>query len=258
MITDPWFYAAAIPAVALVGMSKGGFGGAMSILAMPLMALSVPLMTAAGIMLPILIAMDAVAVWAWRRTFDRANLRILIPAATLGTAIGWATATIVEDAHIRLIVGLLGVTFTTNWAWVTFVRRGGTGPARGPDWGRGLFWGTISGVTSFVSHVGGPPLQVYILPQRLTKEIYAGTLTMFFAYMNAIKVLPFGALGLLNPTNLATSAALLPLAVAATLFGAWLVRRIRTELFFRIIYAVLFVVSLKLVWGGVTMLAGQA
>jgi len=256
MITDPWFYAAAIPAVALVGMSKGGFGGSLSLLAMPLLALSVPLMTAAGIMLPILLVMDAVAVWAWRKIWHRENLIILIPGAILGTILGYATASIVQDGHIRLMVGTLGVVFTLQWAYTTYVSKAEPGPPAAPSWPKGLFWGTASGFVSFISHVGGPPLQVYVLPQRLSKELYAGTFTMFFAFVNVIKITPFWALGQLSPGNLATSAVLLPLAVVSTLFGAWLVRRIHGDLFFKIIYAVLFVVSVKLVADGVTMTFG--
>jgi uncharacterized protein len=256
MITDPLFYAAAIPAVALVGMSKGGFGGSLALLALPLLALAVPPIQAAGIMLPILLAMDVVAVWTWRRHWDRANMRILIPGAILGTALGWATATIVQDAHIRLMLGLLGLVFTLNWLWTTFAARGGERPATKPSWGAGTVWSTIAGFTSFISHVGGPPLQIYMLPQRLTKEAFAATFAVYFAFMNVIKVVPFWTLGNLSPTNLATSAVLLPLAVVSTMFGAWLVKRIDTTLFFRLIYGILMVVSLKLLWDGVAMLAG--
>jgi hypothetical protein len=256
MILDPWFYACAIPAVFLVGLSKGGFGGSLSLIAMPLLALAVPIMTAAGIMLPILLAMDAVAVWAWRRSWHKQNLVILLPGAVAGTLLGWATATIVQDGHIRLMVGALGLVFTLNWLWTTYVVRADPGPPAGPSWPKGLFWGAASGFVSFISHVGGPPLQVYVLPQRLSKELYAGTFTMFFAFLNVIKIVPFWSLGQLSPANLATSAALLPLAVAATLFGTWLVRHVRTELFYRIVYVVLCVVSAKLVWDGAAMTFG--
>jgi uncharacterized membrane protein YfcA len=255
MITDPWFYAAAIPAVILTGMSKGGFGGTLSLLALPLLALVVSPIQAAGIMLPILLAMDAVAVWTWRKVWDRRNMVILIPGAILGTALGWATASLVQDGHIRLIVGLLGLSFVANWAWQRLMIRE-QGPPMPPGWARGLLWSTVSGVTSFISHVGGPPLQIYMLPQRLPKEVFAGTFTMFFAFVNVIKVVPFWTLGQLSPTNLWTSAVLLPLAVISTIFGTWLVKHISTELFFRIIYAVLTVVCCKLVWDGAAMTFG--
>ena len=256
MITDPWFYAAAIPAVALVGLSKGGFGGSLSLLALPLLSLAIPTMQAAGIMLPILLAMDAVAVVIWRKIWHKKNLMILIPAGTAGTVIGYLTASIVEDGHIRLMVGSIGLMFTLDHAWRSWRGTTTQGPPKQPNWLKGSFWGVISGFTSFISHVGGPPLQVYLLPQRISKEVFAGTLTMFFAYINVIKVAPFFALGQLNPTNLTTSAVLVPLAIVSTMFGGWLVKRVPARLFFTLIYSVLFIVSLKLVYDGVRMTFG--
>src|SRR5688572_21172971 len=83
MITDPFFYAAAVPAVILMGLAKGGFSG-LGLLALPLMALVVSPVQSAAIMLPILIVQDVVTVWAYRRTWDRRNVLILVPSATFG------------------------------------------------------------------------------------------------------------------------------------------------------------------------------
>jgi uncharacterized membrane protein YfcA len=257
MISDPWFYAAAIPAVMLTGLSKGGFGGTLSLLALPLLALVISPVQAAGIMLPILVAMDVVAVWNWRRIWSRENLVMLVPGAIAGTAIGWATASLVSDGHIRLMVGLLGLTFTANYFFTTFLSRRELPAPSTPSWPPALLWGTLSGFTSFISHVGGPPLQIYLLPQRLSKELFAGTFTMFFAFMNAIKIVPFWALGQLSPTNLAASAALAPFAVGATFFGVWLVKRVSSAAFFAVIYAVLAVVSVKLVYDGLTLMLAR-
>jgi uncharacterized membrane protein YfcA len=256
MILDPWFYAAAIPAVMLTGLSKGGFGGTLSLLALPLLALVISPVQAAGIMLPILVAMDVVAVWNWRRIFSRENLVMLLPGAVAGTALGFATASIVSDGHIRLMVGLLGLAFTANYFTTRFIARGALPAPRPPSWGPALLWSTVSGFTSFISHVGGPPLQIYLLPQRLSKELFAGTFTMFFAFMNAIKIIPFWALGQLSPTNLATSAALAPVAVLSTYAGVWLVKHVPTTIFFAVIYAVLAVVSVKLTYDGVRLTLG--
>ncbi len=141
-------------------------------------------------------------------------------------------------------------------AWRSWRGTATSGPAKQPDWIKGSFWGVISGFTSFISHVGGPPLQVYLLPQRISKEVFAGTLTMFFAYINIIKIAPFFALGQLSPTNVTTSAVLLPLAIVSTMFGGWLVKRVPARLFFTLIYSVLFIVSLKLVYDGLRMTIG--
>lgn len=249
MITDPLFYAAAIPAVMLTGLAKGGFGGSFTLLALPLLALVISPIQAAGIMLPILLAMDVISVWAWRRHWDGVNLKILIPAMTIGTVLGYVTAALLQDGHIRLMVGLIGLIFAVQ----SLVKREDRGEATTASWPKGLFWGTISGLTSFISHVGGPPLQVYLVPQRLSKELFVGTMTMVFAYVNVIKVLPFWLLGQLSPTNLWTSAALLPVAILSTFAGVWLVKRVSTAFFYKLILWLLFVVSLKLVWDGVRL-----
>ncbi len=252
MITDPLFYAAAIPAVILTGLAKGGFGGSFTLLALPLLALVISPVQAAGIMLPILLAMDAISVWAWRKYWDGANLKILIPAMTLGTVIGYLTAAYLEDGHIRLMVGLIGLVFALQ----SFIKSGSDGPATGPNWIKGTFWGTLSGLTSFISHVGGPPMQVYLVPQKLSKEIYVGTLTMVFAFVNVIKILPFWLLGQLSPSNVATSLALLPIAILATFAGVRLVKRVTTTFFYTLILWLLFIVSLKLVYDGVRLSFG--
>jgi uncharacterized protein len=252
LIVDPIFYLAAIPAVILTGLAKGGFGGTFSVLALPLMVLVVSPMQAAGIMLPILLAMDAIAVVVWRKYWDAANLKILVVAMTIGTVLGYLTATVLQDGHIRLMVGLIGLGFIAH----SLVQRAGEGAATGPNWPKGLFWGTLSGLTSFISHVGGPPIQVYLVPQRLSKELFVGTMTMIFAFVNVLKIVPFWALGQLSPTNLATSAVLLPVAILSTFAGAWMVKRIDTVLFYRIILWLLFFVSLKLVWDGLRLSFG--
>lgn len=246
MISDPWFYAVAIPAILLTGLAKGGFLGAAGGLAVPLMSLVIPPVQAAGIMLPILNTMDLVGLVAYRRDFDWRNLKILLPAAALGVAIGWATAAFVTEAHVRLIVGIVGLAFTLNY-WLG----GGAGrAATRPDRLRGTVWGTIAGFTSFVSHTGAPPFNVYMLPQRLPNAALAATAVMFFTTVNVIKLVPYYALGQFSTENLKTSAALLPLAPIAMLAGVWLTRRVPQEPFYRIAYASLFVISLKLIYDG--------
>lgn len=247
MITDPWFFAVAIPAILLTGLSKGGFLGGVGGIAVPLMSLVISPVQAAGIMLPILIAMDCVGVWAYRRDWSGPNLKILIPAATLGIFLGWATAAYVTESHVRLLVGMVGIVFTLSY-WLKLKPRG---TAPGPHATKGGFWGTIAGFTSFVSHAGGPPFSVYMLPQRLPNAIYAGTGVMLFTIVNLIKVPPYFFLGQFNPGNLTTVAVLLPLAPLAMLLGVWLTRRVPQEPFYKIAYTCLFLISSKLVWDGI-------
>lgn len=246
MHTDLWFYLAAVPAVILVGLSKGGFGGAISLLGVPIMALVIPPIEAAAIMLPILVVMDVVALAAWWRVWDRRSVSILIPSTLFGVLIGWATAAYVTDAEVRLIVGVLSLAFTLNY--VLRLRR--PLPAQPHNAPKGWLWGTVGGYTSFVSHAGGPPVQIYLLPLRLDPGVTAGTTVLVFAVANFAKLLPYAMLGQFSPAHLATSAALLPLAPVCTWLGARLVRIVAFETFYRVSYAALFLIGLKLVWDG--------
>jgi len=246
MITDPAFYYVAVPAVLLVGLSKGGFGGSFALLGTPLMAMIVPPLQAAGIMLPILIAMDIVAVSSYRRCFDTKTLAILIPTGIVGILVGWLTASIVTAAHVRLIVGIVGLWFTLDFV----LARRGRGEAKPHNVPKGIFCGIAAGFTSFVSHAGGPPFQLYTLPLRLDPRVFAGTSVLFFAAINAVKLIPYIALGQFSTENLTTSATLLPLAPIGVLAGVWLVKRIPPKPFYLIVYAAVFVVSIRLIWLG--------
>jgi uncharacterized membrane protein YfcA len=245
MLHDPWFYAAAIPAVVLVGLSKGGFGGG-GLLGAPLLALVIPPLEAAAIMLPIMIVMDLVALHAWWGVFDRRSVATLIPASIAGILIGWAIAAYVSDDAVKLIVGAVALGFILNYL-LGGARRG---VAREPNRVKGAFWGTVGGFTSFVSHAGGPPMQMYLLPLRLDSKVLAGTTVLVFAATNFVKLLPYAMLGQFSSAHLTASAVLLPLAPIATWFGARLVRRIKPETFYRVTYTVLFLVSLKLLYDG--------
>lgn len=248
MTHDALFFAVAIPSVFLVGLSKGGFGGSIALLAVPLMSLVVPPLKAAGILLPILVTMDLVGLIAYRRSFDKKVLSVMIPAGLVGIAIGWAAAAYVTDAHVRLLVGLVGLLFTLD-----YVRGGGLNrPPTEHNRAKGSFWGVLAGFTSFISHAGGPPYQMYTLPLRLDPILFAGTATVFFATVNAVKLFPYFALGQFSGENITTSLMLLPLAPIAVGCGIWLVHRVPTGPFYRITYAAVFIVSLKLIWDGLS------
>jgi uncharacterized protein len=248
-IADPAFYLFAVPAVAIMGIGKGGFGGTLAMVAMPLMALSGPPAIEAGaIMFPILLLMDAISLWFWRSAWSRENVALLLPGAVLGTALGYLTAAWMSDAAIRLMLGVMSLAFCAQ----TLALSGRDLPPRGPNLPRATLWSTVTGFTSFISHVGGPPLSIYLLPQRLPKEVFAGTMVVYFAITNLLKIGPLAALGVFTARNLWTSAMLAPVAILATATGVWLVRRISTVWFYRIMYALLFVVALKLTWDGAT------
>lgn len=239
----PVFWVAALAASVLVGMSKGGLP-MVGMLAVPVLSLQISPVTAAGLLLPVYVLSDMFGLYAYRRAFDRRVVFIVAAGATAGVTLGWATAHVVSDAAVKLLVGVIGTAFVLN----IFARRGREVPARPARVDRGLFWGAVTGFTSFVSHSGGPPYQVYVLPLKLTKTSFAGTTTVTFAYVNAIKLIPYWALGQLSPENLKVAAMLMAPAVAAVFLGVWLVKVLPEKLFFAVVTWALLAVSLKLVW----------
>lgn len=247
MIEDPLFYVLAVPAVLLLGISKGGFGGGLGALAVPLVALVVSPIQAAAVLLPILCVMDLQGAWVYRGLWDRANLRILIPAALIGLGIGTFTFRALDAQIIRLIIGTVAVGFTVHH-WL-----GGLGEERAPrgvDALRGTFWGAVSGFTSFIAHAAGPPLSVYLLPQRMDKTRFLATTVIFVLFMNYLKLLPYAWIGQFSAENLYTSLVLLPLAPLGMWLGIWMHRIVPERLFYRICYLLLFFAGLKLLFDG--------
>ncbi|MEQ9518863.1 MAG: sulfite exporter TauE/SafE family protein [Parvibaculum sp.] len=247
MISDPWFYALAIPAVLLLGMSKGGFAGGLGILGVPIMSLTISPIQVAGILLPILIVMDMIGFWAYRKTFHKENLLIVLPGAIIGILLGFITAAYVTDDFVRVLVGVIAVGFALDH-WIA--KRADAAPTS-VNRTKGSFWGTVSGFTSFVVHAGGTPLQVYMLPQKLDKRIYVGTSVMFFAIVNLVKVPPYAFLGQLDAANLTTSLVLLPLAPIGMILGIKALNLIPERPFYVVTYIALFVAGCKLLWDGV-------
>jgi uncharacterized membrane protein YfcA len=245
MLTDPIFLASAIFAVLITGVSKGGFGG-LALFAVPILSLSISPVQAAGILLPILIVMDWISVWAYRKTWDRRLLWLMLPGAVVGITIGGLLADQVSEDFVRLCVGLIAIIFPI-YAVIGARFLQGRNHVQGNRSLAGLA-GLAAGFTSFVAHAGGPPFQAYALQQDLEKRIYAGTTVMFFFVVNAVKLIPYAMLGQFDRTNLTTSAALIPLAPVGVLIGVWLVKRIDQKLFYRVMYGLIFLTGCKLLW----------
>lgn len=239
-----WVFAAL--AAALVGLGKGGMP-VVGMLGVPVLSLALPSVTAAGLLLPVYVVSDLFGLWAYRGAFDRRVLAILIPAVTAGVGLGWATAAITPEWLVTVLVGMIGALFALRLLWSA----GTAAKARRAEVAPGLGWGALTGFTSFVSHSGAPPFQIYVLPLGLPKMVYAGTNTILFAWLNAIKLVPYWALGQLSAQNLKVAAMLVPVAAVSVLAGVRLVRILPQALFFRLVTWALLLVSVKLVADGI-------
>jgi hypothetical protein len=239
------------PGVIILGLSKGGFSG-LSSLAMPMLSLAASPVRAAAIVLPILIVQDWVSVWAFRRDFSSRNLIILVPSSMIGVALGWLLAARVTDDAVRLAVGLISIAFVV---YMLIRDRLGRDPVAKPGVPTGVLWASLAGFTSFISHSGAPPFQVYVMPQYLKPRVFAGAATIFFAAVNLLKIPPYFLLGQFSRENLTVAAGLIPVAVLSTFAGVWLVRRASADRFYAIILALTFLIGVKLTYDAVRALA---
>ena len=171
-----------------------------------------PPLQAAAIILPTVLAQDALTVWTYRRDWSAWNLKIMIPSMAAGIGVaGLFAASLVRRAYPagdradrrRLRAAALAR------------RRASSGWRRSPASSTGVMFGAIGGFTTMLANAGGPAWQMHLLPQRLDKLTYVGTFSMLFAASNLMKIPAYGALGQLTGENLAIGAVLLPAAVIA-------------------------------------------
>lgn len=245
LVTDPFFYAVAIPAVLLLGISKSGFGAGFGSLAVPLMALAVTVPQAAAMLMPVLLLMDLLGLAAFRKHFDLKLIRFLIPFGLLGTLVGTLSFKLLDA---RLVAGVVGV-FTLVFLAQRLLFPPKPDSPHPPKW-LGAILTVMSGFTSFIAHAGGPPVNAYVIPMRLSPLVFAASLSVFFTVLNLSKWIPYAWLGLLDMRNMATSVALLPFAPIGVWVGVKLAHRIKPLLFYRLVYAGMFLTGVKLVWDG--------
>jgi uncharacterized membrane protein YfcA len=245
LITDWHFYAAAVPAVLLMGIGKSGFGAGMGALAVPLMALTVTVPEAAAILMPLLFLADVLGMAAFRKDFDKALLKFLIPFALLGVVIGTLLFKVLDSHLVAGIVGLF-----TLWFLAQRLLFPPTANSPLPPKWLGMVLATTSGFTSFVAHAGGPPVNAYVIPLRLSPVRFTATMAFLFFVVNLSKWIPYAWLGLLDLRNMSTSLVLLPIVPIGVWIGVRLARRMSPVLFYRLLYGGMFLTGVKLVWDG--------
>ena len=242
LLTDPAFMAVAVIGVCLLGISKGGFLG-LGVMALPLMSLSVPPLQAAAIILPTALAQDILTLWAYWRHWSVWNLKLMLPSMVVGMGLAWLMAASLSAAHIRLAIGLIAALFVLrHWTAGRFERW-----TPKPSVATGIVFGAIGGVTTMLANAGGPAWQIHLLPQKLEKLPYIGTVSILFAASNLVKIPGFLTLGFLTRDNLLTGLTLVPIAIASNYAGIWMVRRVSTEMFFRVAYGLMFVIAVELI-----------
>ncbi|MFV0359934.1 sulfite exporter TauE/SafE family protein [Tropicimonas sp.] len=239
------FWVVAGIAAFLMGVSKGGIP-MLAMLSVPLMSLFMEPAMAAGLLLPLYIVADWYAVYLFRKTFSARNLAIMLPGAAAGVAVAYLTVSHVPGNVVKLVVAAIGLSYLVSALRQRFARR--LPLPRPADVPRGLFWGALAGLTSYISHAGGPPFQAYILPQRLEKMVYLGTTTIFFAAVNLMKLPPFVLAGQITRESLSQAAWVAPFALLGAWTGARISRILPERIFFMVIEIALGVVSLKLLW----------
>ena len=239
------FYAVAIFAVLVTGIAKGAFGQGSGGIAVPLMSMFIAPPEAAGIMLPILCAMDLFSVHAYRGRWSREHLALLLPGALVGIALGAIAFGTLPVNGVRLLLGIISVTFALN-QWFRFSERIA---ARGtPGAAAGAFWGAVSGFTSTLAHAGGPPFAIYMLARRIDKTEFVATSAIFFLIVNYVKLVPYFFLGQLNVGNLTTALLFSPLVPVGVWLGVYLHRTVSQRTFYNLSYSLLLATGVKLIW----------
>jgi len=240
--------AIAFAGVFLICFMKGAFGGGFSIVGIPLLSIVMDPVTAGGLLAPLFIAMDLFALRYWKpSTWSKPDLLLLLPGLVSGIGFGYLVFRFLDHRAIAIVMAVVTLIFVGLWLAAgaeVVIRRRSTPKA--------ITAGLASGITTMVAHSGGPPLAMYLLPLGLSKEIYAGTTSLFFTVGNATKAVPW--LLLVRPTGNVWT--LMAICLAAIPAGVWLGWRLQGRLdqrqMYRIVYALLVVTALKLLWDGVS------
>jgi uncharacterized protein len=238
----------AFAGVFLICFMKGAFGGGFAIVGIPLLSIVMDPVTAGGLLAPLFVAMDLYALRYWKAsTWSRPDLVRLLPGLLIGIGLGYLLFRFLDHHAIAIVMAVVTLMFVGLW-----FAGGGKVTVRPRSTPKAVAAGFTSGVTTMVAHSGGPPLAMYLLPLGLSKEVYAGTTSLFFTVGNATKAVPW--LLLVEPAgNVWTLMAVCLLAIPAGIWLGWRLHgRLDQRQLYRACYALLVVTSLKLLWDGVS------
>lgn len=247
---DPYFFAIAGPAVMFAGISKAGFGSGAAFASATVLALVIEPGLALGVMLPLLMLIDASSLRPYWKKWSGRDVGLLVAGGLPGVVAGALLYQVASPDLFRLLIGGVAVGFVI---WQLLLATGAIRLARDrmPDWA-GVAWGTAVGFTTFVSHAGGPPAAVFLLSRGLTKTQFQASTVLLFWVLNIAKFFPYAALGMFTTQTLLANVVLAPFALIGTWIGVRAHNLIPDRLFFGLTYLLLLVTGTKLIWDGLT------
>jgi len=185
--------------------------------------------------------------WQWQTR----SLKVLLPGAVFGIVAGYFLARYADTAVILTVLGAITLVFALR----ELIVRRAAAALKQASVVHGVGLGALSGFTSTVVHAGAPPFQMYLLPQRLPRDVFVATSVAFFAVVNLMKVPAFVALGQFTQERLVIALIFAPLALVSARFGVYVVRRLDVARFYVIINALLAATGAKLLYDGIVALA---
>lgn len=234
--------------VFLICFMKGAFGGGFAIVGIPLLSLVMDPVSAGGLLAPLFIAMDLFSLRYWKpSTWSRPDLLLLVPGLVVGIGVGYLLFRVLDHRAISIVMAVVTLSFVGLW-----LLRGAEVAVQPRSSPKAVAAGLTSGITTMVAHSGGPPLAMYLLPLGLSKQVYAGTTSMFFTVGNIVKAVPW--LALARPAGAVWT--LMTICLLAVPAGVWLGWRLQGRLnqrqMYRVCYGLLVLTALKLLWDGTT------
>ena len=228
-----WIFAAL--GAFMVGVSKAGITG-LSILSIALFNhVFSSSKQASGLVLPLLIFGDFVAVFSYRKHTQWHYLWRLFPWTAIGVALGWFTMGRISDHTVRILIGWIIVSLVILSFWRRYVRPPNEEAAAAFHWSVGAAIGMTAGFITLIANAAGPLMAIYLVAMRLPKMEYVGTAAVFFMLLNLFKVPFMVKLGLITPQSFEFNLALAPAVFLGALAGRWLLIRINQQLFERLV-----------------------
>lgn len=254
-------------AIALIGITKSGFGSGTGLMIVPMTALALDHIRrdgsndALGLLLPLLLLGDLIAVWQYRHLFSLNIVKHLLPGTLLGVIVGsiglywFKQQQSLAAAFIKTEIGIESVLLVSLHWWRMRLARKHEAPPElfRPTRGHNFVIGSICGASSTLAHAAGPIIALYLLPQGLDRQLFVGTCAIYFLLLNIAKIPGYIAAGEFHASLLRESAMLLPLLIGGALFGFWVNRRMSDKLFARFVYIATFCLGWYILIDGIRL-----